>query len=65
MSEDRVAALRAKEALGEAGPVWWDDGAPDVSGCSPVATSYSSWWDSLTEAERAAGLEARKNRYSP
>lgn len=65
MIDDRAAALRAKEALGEAGAVWWDDGAPDVSGCTPEATSYASWWDSLTDTEREAGLAVRKNRYSP
>lgn len=63
MNNDRATALKAKEALGEAGAVWWDDGAPDVSGCNPAATSYASWWDSLTESERESGLEAGKKRH--
>ena len=55
MSNDRVAALKAKEALGEAGEVWWDDSAPDVSGRIPTETAYAAWWNSLTEAQRIAG----------
>jgi hypothetical protein len=27
----RAAVHRAKVALGERGPVWWDDGAPDYT----------------------------------
>ncbi|MFY0612442.1 MAG: hypothetical protein JXQ99_12995 [Hyphomicrobiaceae bacterium] len=42
---DRV--LAAKVALGEAGPVWWDDGAPDVSGLDPEQTLYAEWWRSV------------------
>lgn len=55
MNKDRAAALKAKEALGEAGAVWWQDGAPDVSGCAPADTDYAQWWNSLTESERMAG----------
>ncbi len=42
---DRV--LAAKVALGEAGPVWWDDDAPDVSGLDPEQTLYAEWWRSV------------------
>ncbi len=55
MKNDRAAALKAKEALGEAGEVWWDDGTPDVSGCAPTETVYAQWWNSLSEAQREAG----------
>jgi len=51
MQSDRVAALSAKEALGEAGPVWWNDGAPDYSGLAPEDTPYGDWWRSLDESE--------------
>ena len=44
--------LAAKTALGEAGPVWWDDGAPDYSGRDPDATPYVVWWRSLPEATK-------------
>lgn len=55
MRNDRPAALKAKQALGEAGPVWWDDGTPDFSGLAPAETPYVEWWNSLTETERDAG----------
>jgi hypothetical protein len=38
----------AKVALGERGPVWWDDGAPDVNRHHPKNTPYAEWWRSLT-----------------
>ena len=44
---DRV--LAAKTALGEAGPVWWDDGAPDVSGLDPDQTPYAEWWRTIAD----------------
>jgi hypothetical protein len=46
----------AKERLGERGPVWWDDGAPDATRRAPWNTGYAAWWDGLPEAARAAGL---------
>lgn len=45
----------AKVALGERGPVWWTDGAPDVNRHAPKNTPYASWWAGLSEAEREAG----------
>ena len=44
IARDRVQA--AKEALGERGPVWWDDGAPDETGTNPQNSSYAAWWAS-------------------
>lgn len=55
MKKDRAAALKAKEALGEAGAVWWEDGAKDFSGCTPSTTPYADWWNSLEESERDTG----------
>ena len=43
----------AKVALGEAGPVWWTDGAEDVSGLAPDATTYADWW--ATVADKRSG----------
>lgn len=43
----------AKTQLGELGPVWWDDGAPDESGSAPDKSSYAEWWAGLTEVEKA------------
>lgn len=47
-----VAAVRAevqaaKEALGERGPVWWDDGAPDLNRRMAQGTPYADWFAAL------------------
>ena len=49
----REAVDRAKVALGERGPVWWDDGAPDVNRHMIVNTPYAPWF---------AGLDAGKDQ---
>jgi hypothetical protein len=42
-----VAAHRAvdvvKQALGERGPVWWDDGSPDFNRHMAKNTPYADW----------------------
>ena len=49
-SMDRITArLRvdaAKRNLGERGPVWWSDGAPDYNRCLAKNTPYASWFES-------------------
>ena len=52
-ARDRVQG--AKERLGERGPVWWDDGAPDVTRHAPWNTDYADWWHALDDAGRARG----------
>ena len=52
----RDAVQAAKERLGERGPVWWKDGAADVSRHAPWNTSYARWWDALPDTEKARGL---------
>ena len=46
--EERLAARAqvdaAKRALGERGPVWWDDGAPDYNRQMVVNTPYADWY---------------------
>ena len=37
----------AKVALGERGPVWWDDGAPDFNRHMAVNTPYADWFSKL------------------
>lgn len=37
----------AKHALGERGPVWWTDGAPDVNRKMAVNTPYAAWYAAL------------------
>lgn len=54
-AELRAAVEAAKRRLGERGPVWWDDGAPDEGGRHPGNSYYADWWAGLTEAERAKG----------
>ena len=34
----------AKQALGERGPVWWTDGAPDFNRHLAKNTPYAAWW---------------------
>jgi hypothetical protein len=36
-----------KEALGERGPVWWNDGAPDWNRYLARNTPYAAWFASL------------------
>ena len=52
-ARDHVEA--AKRRLGERGPVWWADGAPDEGGKHPKNTRYADWWAGLGEAARRAG----------
>ena len=40
----RLKADAAKRALGERGPVWWTDGAPDYHRCLAINTPYASWF---------------------
>jgi hypothetical protein len=52
---DAVAAARArvhaaKVALGERGPVWWNDGAPDLNRHMARNTPYAEWFADLADA---------------
>jgi hypothetical protein len=38
---------KAKRALGERGPVWWTDGAPDLNRRLVRSTPYADWFDKL------------------
>lgn len=48
--EARAAVDRAKVALGERGPVWWDDGDPDLNRRMVAGTAYAGWFDALADA---------------
>lgn len=39
----RARVQAAKVALGERGPVWWDDGAPDFNRKLARNTPYAAW----------------------
>lgn len=42
----RKAVDRVKVELGERGPVWWTDGAPDLNRQKVSGTAYAEWWAS-------------------
>lgn len=43
----RVAVEAAKQQLGERGPVWWEDGAPDYNRHLARNTPYAEWFAGL------------------
>lgn len=43
----RAQVQRVKVALGERGPVWWDDGSPDFNRKLVKNTPYSAWFAGL------------------
>lgn len=52
--DDQAAIARArsrvdaaKTALGERGPVWWDDGAPDLTRRLARTTEYADWYAAI------------------
>lgn len=52
-AEVRLARGRvdeAKVALGERGPVWWDDGAPDYGRKMVKNTPYVDWFEDAVES---------------
>lgn len=40
----RARVHAAKVSLGERGPVWWDDGAPDMNRRLVANTPYADWY---------------------
>ncbi len=51
LSEARACVHATKVALGERGPVWWTDGAPDYNRRPVEATPYTSWFQSLGRSD--------------
>lgn len=47
LKDARAAVDAAKVALGERGPVWWDDGAPDYNRHLAKNTPYADWASAL------------------
>lgn len=43
----RAAVDAAKRGLGERGPVWWTDGAPDYNRRMAANTPYADWYAAL------------------
>lgn len=50
----RKRVNEAKVALGERGPVWWTDGAPDYNRHMAVNTPYREWFESLGDGMSSA-----------
>ena len=54
-SQAEAAAHRAvdevKRALGERGPVWWDDGSPDLNRHIAKNTPYADWFARLARCD--------------
>ena len=55
LSEARAGVQSAKEALGERGPPWWTDGAPDLNRRPLAATPYADWWRAAEKSDEAHG----------
>ena len=47
LAQARSAVDKAKIALGERGPVWWTDGAPDLNRHKVSGSPYAEWWARL------------------
>ncbi|WP_283181236.1 hypothetical protein [Pseudomonas svalbardensis] len=54
LSALRAKVQKAKVALGERGPVWWNDGSPDFNKCQVANTPYADWYLSLSAANPPA-----------
>lgn len=50
LAQARRAVDAAKHGLGERGPVWWRDGAPDLNRHMARNTPYAAWYAALTDA---------------
>jgi hypothetical protein len=45
----RARVQQAKVGLGERGPVWWDDGAPDLNRHMARNTPYADWYSGVED----------------
>ena len=50
LAEAGAAVDAAKRGLGERGPVWWQDGAPDFNRHLAKNTPYASWYAAQAQA---------------
>ena len=49
LAKARAAVHASKVALGERGPVWWDDGAKDFNRHLVKNTPYAAWYGNIEE----------------
>jgi hypothetical protein len=52
LAEARARVHEAKVALGERGPVWWTDGAPDLNRRMARNTLYADWFEAVSGGEQ-------------
>lgn len=50
----RAKVQKAKVALAERGPAWWDDGSPDLNRHQVANSPYAHWYISLSAASPSA-----------
>ena len=64
LTEARAAVDCAKRGLGERGPPWWSDGAPDFNRRLIRNTPYHPWWEerqSFAQPGDAGSIDARNS----
>ena len=49
LAQAHAAVDAVKRQLGERGPVWWSDGAPDYNRKMARNTPYASWFSNLSD----------------
>ncbi|WP_231118296.1 hypothetical protein [Lysobacter silvisoli] len=65
MAEARRRVDSAKRRLGERGPVWWTDGAPDYNRRAIARTPYATWYAALEgRGKSRGGPDGAPNRRS-
>lgn len=47
----RATVDEVKRALGERGPVWWEDGAPDLNRHLVANTPYAAWYATVCSSD--------------
>ena len=55
----RAAVDQAKHGLGERGPVWWTDGAPDLNRHMAKNTPYAEWFQSVLSGSTPVAAATR------
>ena len=58
LAEARRAVDAGKRALGERGPAWWADGAPDYTRRLARTTPYAAWYAQHGGEDEESGAEA-------
>ena len=56
------AVDKVKRELGERGPVWWDDGSPDLNRHMAKNTPYAEWYAKIGAPGRKLNAESRHLR---